>query len=216
MNSRRNIILMVGFLLLAALFFFVRDSSCEWLICRRWVAVPTLFAALAAFLNFRCGGLAIPLALLFSAAGDWAGSTGNFIMQVAFFAVAHLFYIADFAPHKLPIRNRASLIAIYTLPLLVFLLYILVNIALSHSTEELIAVGIYGAIIYTMGFFAILQNRGHLHWYILAACLFIFSDSCIAFGRFVNPIPHNNTIVMTTYYAAQGIFLALHLQRERK
>lgn len=216
MNSRRNTILMVGFLALAALFFIIRDSSCELLICRRWVAVPTLFAALAAFQHFKYGGLAIPLALLFSAVGDWAGSTGNFIMQVAFFAVAHLFYIADFAPHRTSINRRIPQMVLFTLPLFIFLAYILVNIAISHSTEELIAVGIYGVIIYAMGFFAILQNRKHLRWYALAACLFIFSDSCIAFGRFVDPIPHNNTIVMTTYYAAQGIFLALHLQRKRK
>ena len=97
MSATKRYIAIVGFLLLATVFFFVRG----W-----FVAVPTLYAALIAAMASRRGGVAIPLALLFSAAGDYAGSTGNFIMQVALFAVAHICYISDFAPRRVALRGR--------------------------------------------------------------------------------------------------------------
>ena len=82
--------------------------------------------------------------------------------------------------------------------------------------EELIAVGIYGVIIYAMGFTAFLQNRPYSWLYAVAAVLFIFSDSCIAYWRFVGHLPHASTIIMVTYYAAQGLFCAMQLARTQK
>lgn len=88
-KSTRNVIAVAIYLVLSVVFFAIRG----W-----FVAVPTLFAAVATATNSKSGGTMIPLALLASAAGDYAGSTGNFIMQVAFFAVAHIFYICDSCP----------------------------------------------------------------------------------------------------------------------
>ena len=213
MNKGQKIALAAGFLILAVLYFFVGDWGCDWLICRRWVAVPTLFATVATALNFKRGGWLIPLALLASSAGDWAGAMGEFIFQIAFFAVAHIFYIADFAPKcKFSVKRIVALV-IFSAIVLPFLGYVLMHIG---DRVEMIAVAIYGVLIYSMGFTALIQNRKFSMFYAIAAMLFIFSDSCIAYNRFVDHIPNATMWIMTTYYAAQGIFCTLHLTREAK
>lgn len=213
MNKGHKIALVAGFVILAVLYFFVGDWGCDWLICRRWVAVPTLFATLATALNFKRGGWLIPLALLASAAGDWAGAMGEFIFQVAFFAVAHIFYIADFAPKcKFSIKRTFALV-LFSAIVLPFLGYVVMHIG---NRAELIAVAIYGLIIYSMGFTALTQNRRYSMFYAVAATLFVFSDSCIAYNKFVEHIPNATMWIMTTYYAAQGIFCTLQLSRKEK
>ena len=190
------------YLVLSVVFFAIRG----W-----FVAVPTLFAAVATATNSKSGGVMIPLALLASAAGDYAGSTGNFIMQVAFFAVAHIFYISDFLPRRAAIRSNlgyATALAAITIGYLGFVL------AHIESQAEFIAVAIYGLIIFTMGATAIFQQRPLKWWYVVAALLFILSDSLIVFGKYIAPLPNRSLWVMTTYYAAQGIFMTLHLNRK--
>lgn len=213
MNKGQKIALVAGFLILAVLYFFVDNWGCDWLICRRWVAVPTLFATVATALNFKRGGWLIPLALLASSAGDWAGAMGEFIFQIAFFAVAHIFYIADFAPKCKFTLKRIVALVLFSAIVLPFLGYVLMHIG---DRVEMIAVAIYGVLIYSMGFTALIQNRKFSILYAIAAMLFIFSDSCIAYNRFVEHIPNATMWIMTTYYAAQGIFCTLHLTREEK
>ena len=201
-KSTRNRVAVAIYLVLAVVFFAIRG----W-----FVAVPTLFAAVAAATNIKDGGIMIPLALLASAAGDYAGSTGNFIMQVAFFAVAHIFYICDFGPRRAAMRSNlgyATALAVITIGYLGFVL------AHIESQIEFIAVAIYGLIIFTMGATAIFQQRPKKWWYVAAAVLFIFSDSCIVFNKYIAPLPNRTIWVMTTYYAAQGLFMALHLNRK--
>ena len=213
MNKGQKIALVAGFFILAVLYFFVGDWGCDWLICRRWVAVPTLFATVATALNFKRGGWLIPLALLASSAGDWAGAMGEFIFQIAFFAVAHIFYIADFVPKCKFTLKRTVALVLFSAIVLPFLGYVLMHIG---DRVEMIAVAIYGVLIYSMGFTALIQNRKFSMFYAIAAMFFIFSDSCIAYNRFVEHIPNATMWIMTTYYAAQGIFCTLHLTREEK
>lgn len=213
MNKGQKIALVAGFLILAVLYFFVGDWGCDWLICRRWVAVPTLFATVVTALNFKRGGWLIPLALLASSAGDWAGAMGEFIFQIAFFAVAHIFYIADFVPKCKFTLKRTVALVLFSAIVLPFLGYVLMHIG---DRVEMIAVAIYGVLIYSMGFTALIQNRRFSMFYAIAAMLFIFSDSCIAYNRFVDHVPNATMWIMTTYYAAQGIFCTLHLTREEK
>ena len=203
MSAAKRYICTTAFIVLAVAFFFIRG----W-----FVAVPTLFAAVVAATASRTGGVAIPLALLFSAAGDYAGSTGNFLMQVAFFAVAHICYICDFAPRRVSDRGRmggATALAVVALGYL--------GLVLSHiaSQAEFVAVAIYGLIIYIMGATAIFQHRKHYAWYVVAAVLFILSDSLIVCGKYITTLPHGSEWVMITYYAAQGLFLTLHLSRRQ-
>lgn len=203
MSTAKRYICTAAFIVLAVAFFFIRG----W-----FVAVPTLFAAVVAATASRTGGVAIPLALLCSSAGDYAGSTGNFLMQVAFFAVAHICYICDFAPRRASDRGRmvgATALAVVALGYL--------GLVLSHivSQAEFVAVAIYGLIIYIMGATAIFQRRKHYAWYVVAAVLFILSDSLIVCGKYITTLPHGSEWVMITYYAAQGLFLTLHLSRRQ-
>lgn len=203
MSTAKRYICTAAFIALAVAFFFIRG----W-----FVAVPTLFAAVVAATASRTGGVAIPLALLCSSAGDYAGSTGNFLMQVAFFAVAHICYICDFAPRRVSDRGRmvgATALAVVALGYL--------GLVLSHiaSQAEFVAVAIYGLIIYIMGATAIFQHRRHYAWYVVAAVLFIISDSLIVCGKYITTLPHGSEWVMVTYYAAQGLFLTLHLSRSQ-
>lgn len=203
MSTAKRYICTAAFLVLAVAFFFIRG----W-----FVAVPTLFAAVVAATASRTGGVAIPLALLCSSAGDYAGSTGNFLMQVAFFAVAHICYICDFALRRVSDRGRmagATALAVVALGYL--------GLVLSHiaSQAEFVAVAIYGLIIYIMGATAIFQRRKHYAWYVVAAVLFILSDSLIVCGKYITTLPHGSEWVMITYDAAQGLFLTLHLSRRQ-
>ncbi len=214
MNNCKNtlyIITTVGIYLLLAVVFFLQRGGAYIATIRDFVAVPTLFAAIATAVKFRKGGKMIPLALLASAAGDWAGAEGNFIMQVAFFAVAHLFYISDFTPRiKRLERGKVAWATLFTIGTLCFLGYVMTHI---EGNMEFYAVWIYGIIIASMGVTALLQTRVRKALYVIAAVLFIVSDSFIAYGKFVEPIPNGNTWVMTTYYAAQGLFMYLCLRR---
>ena len=184
MNKGQKIALVAGFLILAVLYFFVGDWGCDWLICRRWVAVPTLVATLATALNFKRGGWLIPLALLASSAGDWAGAMGEFIFQIAFFAVAHICYISDFAPRRVASRGRfagATALAVVTLCYL--------GLVLSHiaSQAEFVAVAIYGLIIYIMGATAIFQQRRFYAWYVVAAMLLPCWGGMVTIRRRISP-----------------------------
>lgn len=204
-------IAVVGIYLLLAVVFFLQRGGAYIAPIRAFVAVPTLFAAIATAIKFRDGGKMIPLALLASAAGDWAGAEGSFIMQVGFFAVAHLFYIGDFSPRvKRFERRKVAWATFFAIGMLCFLGYIMTHI---ESKMDFNAVWIYGIIIISMGVTAFLQTRARKALYAIAAVLFILSDSLIAYGKFVEPIANGNTWVMTTYYAAQGLFMYLMLRR---
>ena len=50
---------------------------------------------------------------------------------------------------------------------------------------------------------------------VVAAVLFILSDSLIVCGKYITMLPHGSEWVMITYYAAQGLFLTLHLSRRQ-
>ena len=77
-------------------FFAIRYSALYP--SNRWiVALPAIVAAVFTLLHYRRGGIFIPLALVASAAGDLMGAQHIFIAQVAYFALAHVFYIVDFS-----------------------------------------------------------------------------------------------------------------------
>jgi alkenylglycerophosphocholine/alkenylglycerophosphoethanolamine hydrolase len=175
--------------------------------------MPALFLGLATLAHSREGGWAIPAALFLSAIGDYQGSEHNFILQVLFFALAHIFYIVDFLPKRnLSKRNKyvASIPYIYAVAFLILLI--------SHMNHavEMVAVVIYALIIATMGASALVMEIKHKWWYVIAAVLFIFSDSVIVYNKYIEHIPNASLWIMTTYYAAQGLFATLCLLRRKE
>ena len=173
---------------------------------------PVLLLCTATWLAGGRGWQLLPLALLFSAAGDLAGEHRLFLWQVGFFWKAHAVYAIYFL--RRAHIDRAGIILTVMLAGAGISLgaVILPHIA---SVAERIACGAYMTVISTMAVSAILR-RGAWRWFgVAAALLFMFSDSCIAWNRFVERIPHAGVWIMTTYFAAQYIFARIYVQERR-
>lgn len=199
---------MVAYAILAAIYFV--QHYCWDNIFGIVIALPTLFAATLCFMRRRHGGWSIPLALAFSTLGDYAGAVDDFLLQVSMFAVAHIFFICDFLPKRKV--SPTKIVAIVGIGVAVgfYLRFVASHIAEPAFSRAII---IYGIIIWLMAASAILQQRRHSGWYIVAALLFIFSDGVIAYG-FVQKLPYATALIMPTYYAAQAIFTVLYMQRK--
>lgn len=151
------------------------------------------------------------LAMIFSAAGDYMGSCGNFIGQMGFFALAHVWLIIFFISRyrrkverdgKLTTKTKGYL-AIMTFCVGALLVFALTNIT-SHAPEGVIRIGtqIYAVLICTMLMMALLQRSS---LYALGAVLFVFSDFILAWNKFVEPIPYRNYLVLGSYFLAQWL-----------
>lgn len=189
------------------LYYFIAEHS-SW-----FVAIPAFFMSLACLAHSRQGGWAIPAALLFSAIGDYEGALHNFILQILFFAIAHIFYIVDFMPRRKMSKVNKALAA---LPFFYAVVFLGILTPKMGNVVEIIAVVIYAAIIATMGASALMLDIKRKWWYVVAATLFIFSDSVIVFNKYIEPVNNASLWIMTTYYAAQGLFATLCLLRRQK
>ncbi|MEE1103513.1 MAG: lysoplasmalogenase, partial [Alistipes sp.] len=190
----------IGVFFILTLYYFIAEHS-SW-----FIAMPALFLGLATLAHSREGGWAIPAALFFSAIGDYQGSEHNFILQVLFFALAHIFYIVDFLP-KRNLSNRNKYVA--SIPYIYAVAFLILLISHMNHAVEMVAVVIYALIIATMGASALVMEIKHKWWYVIAAVLFIFSDSVIVYNKYIEHIPNASLWIMTTYYAAQGLFATL-------
>ncbi len=202
-------LVMVAYAILCAIYFV--QHYCWDNIFGVVIALPTLFAATLCFMRRRHGGWCIPLALLCSTMGDYAGAAGNFMAQLSLFAVAHIFFINDFLPrHKLSWPKSIAIAA------LAVAAGLYLNFIVGHVGDATIksAIVIYGVVIWLMAASAIAQSRDGYGWYVVAAMLFIFSDGVIAYG-FVEPLPCATALIMPAYYAAQAIFTVLYMQRKQ-
>ena len=197
----------IGVFLILALYFFIAEHS-AW-----FIAIPVLFMGFATLAHSRQGGWTIPAALFLSAIGDYQGSEHNFILQILFFALAHIFYIVDF----LSKRNLSKLNkTLAVIPYIYAIIYGVIVIQNMSNVVEMIAVAIYAGIIATMGASVLMLNIKHKWWYVVAATLFIFSDSVIVYNKYIERIPNASMWIMTTYYAAQGLFASLCLLRRKE
>ena len=151
------------------------------------------------------------LAMLFSAVGDYLGTCGNFIGQMGFFALAHIWIIAYFVKRyrtkvepdgKLTGKAKGyiSMISFCTIALLSIAFFKIMPGA--PAGVEKIGASCYAVIICTMLFMALLQRSS---LYALGAVLFVFSDFILAWHRFVEPVPYRNYLVLVTYYLAQWL-----------
>ena len=166
------------------------------------VAYPVLLLAVAVFCLRRKALLPVGAALLLSALGDAAGAKGLFIPQMLFFALAHGAYMCYFLPQA-QLAPRPFVWPVLT-ALLLFLFVCIVPRAADPA--ERAGVAVYGLVIAGMLYSALQYRGAYAAWFRLAALLFVFSDSVIAWGRFVAPVPCRTCVVMITYYAAQYLF----------
>lgn len=153
----------------------------------------------------------VTLAMLFSALGDWFGTEGDFIAQMAAFAIAHIWLVAFFVSrYIIKVRSERGLtakmkgfvlmVAIWTLALLVFVFTEIVPEAPAGIIRT--GTGIYACLICAMLVSAMLQ-RSTL--YALGALLFVFSDLILAWNMFTEPVPGARWLIMIPYYIGQWL-----------
>ncbi len=70
-------------------------------------------------------------------------------------------------------------------------------------------------IIGTMAATTFAINSRYRALYVIAALLFVFSDSCIAWNKFVEHFAGAGVVIMSTYFVAQGLFAWLAAKEEK-
>jgi alkenylglycerophosphocholine/alkenylglycerophosphoethanolamine hydrolase len=118
-------------------------------------------------------------------------------------------YIAKRKPSKL---NKALAVT----PFIYAIIFLSILIPNINNGVEIGAVIGYAIMIAIMGASALMLDIKHKWWYVLAAALFIYSDSVIVYNKYIERIPNASMLIMTTYYAAQGLFASLHLLRRKE
>ncbi|MDE6140244.1 MAG: lysoplasmalogenase [Alistipes sp.] len=172
--------------------------------------MPVLFLSMATWRagnTGRCLPL-IPLALLLSSMGDLAGDLHAFLWQIGLFAAAHTAYIVGFIRRCNPTKASRTVASALISLSAVLGSYIINRIP---SRTESIFIIIYIIIITAMAISAVFQDSRYRWWYAAAAIVFIFSDSCIAWNRYVAHIPHATVWIMSTYFIAQYTIARLYL-----
>lgn len=178
------------------------------------IAYPTAWLAAVLFTAGQKSCRATAWALLFSAAGDVAGVLHVFLLQIAFFAAAHIAYIRYFLQEATWSGRRMAGAAVIGGGLLFFGLWqIMPHIELP---TERIGVGLYAVIIAAMLMSTLLYRGRFAVGFRCAALLFVFSDATIGWNRFVEPVPGADALIMSTYYAAQYLFTLLALMNGTK
>lgn len=171
----------------------------------------TIPAAILAIASLWLCPWQITLALLFSAAGDYFGSCGNFLVQMGTFALAHIMYIMYFIDRyfskvehdrKLTSKMKGYL-AMVVFCALSLMAAVFVRIAPGAAPGILrIGVSVYACLICTMMVTALLQRSS---LFALGAILFVFSDFIIAWNMFVDSVPYFDILVLVPYFLAQWL-----------
>lgn len=183
--------------------------------CNSWLWLDITKALPVALLGVTTwlygGNKLLPIAMLLSAAGDIAGEHGEFIYQIALFAVAHICFIAYFCRKASFKRERLWQLALWCVILVLFGGFIISNI---DHTAFRIACSIYMLIIGSMAAVTLFIDSPRRWYYTAAALIFVFSDSCIAWNKFVEKFAYAGITIMATYFLAQLIFANLYLKEE--
>ena len=152
----------------------------------------------------------VVVGLLSSLAGDvWLVFPRGFVPGLACFLVAHVLYVAAFAPAA--VSPQAALLGV---GFALFAVGMFARLAPGLGRERL-PVAVYVATIATMGWCAAVRAgsvggpSGALA--LAGALLFMVSDGVLAIDRFVRGFAAADAVVMTTYYAAQ-ILIALSVR----
>lgn len=163
--------------------------------------IPIILLVVMTFLAHTSYTKWIRIGLVFSLIADGA-IIFYFIAGLAFFLLAHLFYIRAFLLHKerkVPMHIGIPLI-LYAIAIGIWLV--------SHIWQDdlflAFAVAMYVTVIFLMGWTAVQTNNKPA---IIGAFLFILSDSVLGVNEFIFDVPFARYILMVLYYSAQ-LFIA--------
>ena len=151
------------------------------------------------------------LALLCSATGDYMGSCQNFIGQMSFFALAHIFMTIYFTgryfskvEHDRKLTDKAKgYLAVVIICICGILATTFTRIA-PCAPEGIVRTGvcIYACLISVMLMSAMLQRSS---LFAIGAVLFVFSDFILAWNKFVDPIPYSRYMILVPYFLGQWL-----------
>ena len=151
------------------------------------------------------------MAMLFSALGDYFGSCNNFILQMSFFAFAHVFMIWFFTQRyfrkvemdgKLTDKAKGYMATILFCSIALLSFIFMKVVPAAEPGVIRIGVGIYACLICGMMVTALMQRSS---LFAVGAILFVFSDFILAWHKFVEPVSYRRYLVMVTYYLAQWL-----------
>jgi uncharacterized membrane protein YhhN len=149
-------------------------------------------------------------ALIFSWLGDlllmFDGREIFFILGLASFLIAHIFYVLVFSRLMEIKFTFGKLRWTFLMPLMVyagFLFYLLIP----ASGQLAPAILLYGITILTMLFFAISRkgftNVNSYQWVAIGALFFVISDSLLGINKFYESLPLASILIMFTYILGQ-------------
>jgi len=150
-------------------------------------------------------------ALLLSATGDVLLEFPNdrfFVQGLASFLLAHVAYVlafcqqVEFTSYALVPWLATAVLATLLLPRLL--------VSLQGSPLQ-VPVLLYIAVILVMNVTAALVSPFSSQL-CLGTLVFMVSDATIAWHKFIQVVPHRNTVVMTTYYVAQWCMVTAFLE----
>jgi uncharacterized membrane protein YhhN len=151
------------------------------------------------------------IALLFSSVGDGLLAVeGKFIFGLGGFLVAQIFYITAFSQSSKANFPRALPFYISGIAIMSYLIGFL-------DPNLRVPVIVYVTILMTMGWRAASRETNGISYTLttVGACIFILSDSLIAFTEFAKlGIPYPHLWVMITYYLAQFLIIMGILQKK--
>ncbi|MDG1766434.1 MAG: lysoplasmalogenase [Flavobacteriales bacterium] len=153
------------------------------------------------------------LAIIFSFFGDvFLLFEGFFLHGLASFLIAHLFFITLFVKSA---KQLQEVVLIRKYPLLAMAIaamggFIFYKLA-PYLHDFALPVLFYVMAIVGMGVFA-LNRYGRttpqsFRWVFIGALFFMFSDTIIAFDRFVQAIPFADAMIMSSYAMVQGLIV---------
>ncbi len=127
-----------------------------------------------------------------------------FILGLSSFLLAHIAYILCFRKF----RNAVSFRSIIVITIL-FAAYslVLANLLWLGLGDMKIPVLVYAFVITIMGIIGFVKNLRVNNLILVGVALFIFSDSMIAYTKFVEPIEFSRLLIMSTYILAQFLIV---------
>lgn len=139
-------------------------------------------------------------ALVFSWLGDTAGGA-SFLLKIALFLVAQVFFIAAFWPH----RGRSLLRRPWAVILYAVVLLAIGAPMISRAGNLAVPVTLYGVSLVAMSILATAFGKRAS----IGGLLFVISDSLLGLTWFYEPSAGNLTdvLIMFTYLAAQGLLI---------
>ncbi len=177
-------------------------------------SIPVLSLSVLVFKNIKGSqGKLLFAGLLFSAAGDITLDLDRvkyFIPGLAFFLMAHIFYIMTMVKDYSFIKKKI-------IPAIFLIIYSSIAAYMLREIPQrmLIPVMLYVFVIFLMSMTALFM-RSRSHMIFIGAVMFMISDTILAMNKFIYHIPYSTLFNISLYYGAQLLIVTGFLFEKKK